>query len=240
MDKIIFIPEPEALQLCAKEVTKVHSDVPLKEFCCMAVYAEGLSSKINKSLEDIQRESNAVLYGILPSSFPTDAVVGIAKLGKLLDYSAEGGYVYEVTDAFVLDQALVMSKKTARFLAETDLFFNLPRYSVLGLELSGMFDMLSFYVSHETFFSISQGTKLSLEIDNKVAEQILDEHGRLKKFNTICVHHGNMVRRFEWNEECHVETEMDDEGNPVCYPSREYPNEDQPRRTLHLLCTYKR
>ncbi|MBO4722701.1 MAG: hypothetical protein J5629_07190 [Muribaculaceae bacterium] len=240
MDKIVFIPQPQAQQLCANMLKVMHSKVPMQEYSSIIVYADGLSSKINRSLEEIQEEEIAVMFGNLPYFYPTNAVVGILRLGRQMEREGQDEYAYVVSSGYVFDNPLYMSKETASNLAETDLFFTLPRYSVVGMELSGMFDYLAFYVSREVFFSLTQGKTLKLEINKEVAKQILDEEGNLKNYDTIFIHHGNMMRKFEWNEECFIETEVDEEGNPVCYPTKDPVEGDAPRQRLHILCTYKR
>ena len=240
MSKILFLPQPTAQQICAKESMTVQSNVPLEEFNEMAVYAEGLRSTINRPIEEIQGERNAVLFGTLPGVFSTNAVVGIITIGNRLKRTHDGQYVYEVAQAYVLDKALTMSKRTARKLAEADVFFELPRYSVIEMGIGASHGMLSIYVNREVFFSITEGSIITLELDSKVAKCVLDKHGHLRNFKSVMVHYGNMVRRFEWNDQCGIETQMDDEGNPVCYPSNENPEGDAPRHTLQIFCSYNK
>ena len=238
MDKIVFIPQPAANLLCAQVVTEMHSQVPLKEFSNVIVYADGLSSKINRNLEEIQMEANAVTFGLIPEHCTINAVVGIIKLGKLISSRPGKEYVYEVQKGAFFDNAMKMSKEIARNLTETDLFFTLPRYSMTGAHLSGDYGFLALYVNRKVFFSLKHEEVVTLEITTEIAKQLLNENGKLKKFDSIFLYHGNMMRCLEWNDKCFIETETDEEGNPVCYPSKNPPF-DIPRKWLHIFCDYK-
>ena len=242
MGKILFLPQPHASKICSGILKVVHSESPLEKFSDVVIYGDEQVDNPDRSVEQRQLLHNQQLFGLLPTKIPEHAAVGMATIGEeippeILKNPLGYGYVYEVRQAYTFDEAMKLSKSLAELLAKTNFFEQLPRHSVRGADICGEFGVLSFYVNKEVFFSLGEGCEITLELTPKVVEATLDENGELKEFSSFYVHYANLAKRFSWNSQCCVETERDEEGNIIYYPSDIQPSGTAARVALKLICS---
>ena len=245
MRNVLFYPQPQASEICGGTLRIVHSDALLEEFSNVVIYGDEQVDNPKRSIEQIQTLRNEQLFGIVPEKIPTKAVIGIATVGKVITFT-EGknntqgrGYVYDVVRAYLFDMPLSMSKEMALLFAKMGIFESVPYHYVLDSGIRDGMGFLSLNVNKKVFFSITDGSEITLELTPDVAEQVLDEEGNLKEFCSFYVHHGGLVKRFDWNDNCRIATENDEEGNLILFKSDVEPSGDAARMTLKLFCSYK-
>ena len=243
MGKILFLPQPHASKICSGILKVVHSESPLEKFSDVVIYGDEQVDNPERSVEQRQLLRNQRLFGLLPTKIPEHAAVGIATIGEeippeIMENPLGYGHVYEVRQAYTFDEAMKLSKALAELLAKTNFFEQLPRHSVRDTDIYGEFGFLSFYVNHDVFFSLREGSVITLELTPEVAAATLDVDGKLKEFSSFYVHYANLVKHFQWNDKCRVETERDEEGNIIYYPSDSQPSGTAARVALKLICSF--
>lgn len=244
MGKIEFIPQPYASKLCAGVLRLVHSDAQLEKFDCVYIYADEQVLNMKRSIEQIQMLRNLQLFGVLPDSLPTKAVVGYLEIGCLIKFEDNNlmkhRFLYEIKEAFEFDKPIYVSKEQALILAETDSFEGIPSHYILPTSIEGDNGILSFPVSTELFFSLEKGSEIQLEVSQDVMNAIFDKDGNMKDFSGFQIYNGNYVKRFEWNDRCSIDYGTDEQGNLVFYMSYMDTSGKAPRQVLRLFCSDKR
>lgn len=242
MDKIQFIPQPHASILCVGMLKMVHSDAQLEKFDRIYIYADEQVFNLERSIEQKQMLRNMQLFGAVSNPLPTKAIVGYVVIGGQILFEENSllkqGFLYEVYEACVFDNPMLVSQEQALSLVETNYLEGIPSHTILHPIINGDNGILSFPVSVDTFFSLNDGSEIQLEVTPDMMNVIFNENGRLKDFSEFHLFHGNQVKPFKWNERCFVDYDTDDQCDIIFYKS-EQQSGMAPRQVLRLLCFYK-
>ena len=223
--KTIKVTQPYAILICMGQIGEVPIEVLHQErFERIYIYATEQVFNPQTPIELVQLVSNQWLYGYIDKteSLPVNAVVGFVDVD------------YEIPVNTPIWNAAFGKETCHAYSAHVfDSPINIPYDALenINLEFADIFPShvmhsncawfsnhsLNFPLSEQLFFNFVHHNKLVVDVDVKLAQLVLDENRALREIRFLHIYCGNRSRSY--NCEAELISDLDENGEPILYPS---------------------